>query len=427
MSPVEQQLRELMIAEAGDPPHRVTVEAVRRRAMRRWAAQAGAAGLAVVLAVGLGAAVSAGVLHLGKHAAGGTGEHAGPPRYYVSLGSGPGSQNLVTAVRARASGRVTAVVGDPLPGSSCAQGNVPVAAADNQTFFMICSIWRQAPGRGRGPGLPRRPGKITSIESRIYRFQVTSSGRISGYSLVKGSTLSGWAVSIGAAPDGSEVAVEVVQPSRSGQMATNEAPEGIFVINTRTGARALWRNGPYVPGALQYASATDISFTGDGRDLVVLQARCPRSRYAVNCNGHADTQVRAYGPAAGGGSLEKGQVLLNSAKLKPHGTSLSGAFISPDGTAVTALLTDCPRRGACTLTVSRIPLGSGRQPSVLYQAHTGSRFAGFFERFFSADPSGRYLILDAGAGKARVNGWIDHGRLVPLAPANGNIPIYETW
>jgi hypothetical protein len=42
-------------------------------------------------------------------------------------------------------------------------------------------------------------------------------------------------------------------------------------------------------------------------------------------------------------------------------------------------------------------------------------------------PSGRYLILDAGAGSARVNGWIDHRRLVPLAPANGNAADYEAW
>jgi hypothetical protein len=413
-------LRDLMIAEAGDPPHRVTAEAVRRRAIRRWAAQAGAASLAVVLAVGLGAAVSAGVLHSGRPAARG-GEHAGPPRYYISEYYDPKTHNQVMVVRARASGRVTAVIGDPLrgSGSSCDQGTVPVTAADDQTFFMICSIWRQEQGRSRGPGLPRRPGKIISIESRIYRFQVAGSGRITGYSPVKGSTLNGWADNIAATPGGSEVAVEVLLPSPSGQMATNEAAEGIFVINTRTGARALWRNGPYVPGALQYGSATDISLTGDGRDLVVLEARCRRGRY-VHCNGHANMQVRAYSPAAGGGSLEKGTVLLPDRYL-------SGAFISPDGTAVTALLTYCPPQGACTLTVARFLVGTGQRPRVLYQVHSGTRFAGIFERFFSSDPSGRYLILDAGAGKARVNGWIDHGRLVPLVPANGNIPEYATW
>jgi hypothetical protein len=424
---MEKQLRDLLIAEAGDPPHRVTVEAVRRRAIRRWAAQAGAASLAVILAVGLGVAVSAGILRSGTSAARGAGEHAGPPRYYVTQYFDAKARKLVMVVRARASGRITAMIRDPLPGSSCGEGTAGVAAADDQTFFMTCSVWRQAPGPARRPGLPRRPGKITSIESRIYRFQVTSSGRVTGYSLVKGSTLNGWADNIAATADGSELAAEVLQVSPSGRMATNQAPEGIFVINTRTGSRTLWHTGPYVPGAVQYAYATDLSFTADGRDLVVLEPRCHRGRYLVDCNGHADVQVRAYSPAAGGGSLEDGQVLLQDSALKPHGTHLSGAFISPDGSAMTALLTYCPPHGACTLTVARIPVGAGQQPRVLYQVHSGTRYQGIFERFFSADPSGRYLLLDAGAGNARVNGWIDHGRLVPLAPANGNAPEFETW
>jgi hypothetical protein len=429
---MERQLRDLMIAEAGDPPHRVTVEAVRRRAMRRWAAQAGAASLAVILAVGLGVAVSAGIFRTGTSAARGAGEHAGPPRYYVTQYFDPKARKLVMAVRARASGRVTAVVGDPMPGpgSSCGQGTVGLVAADDQTFFITCSVWRSAPAPGRRPGLPRqfrRPGKITSIQSRIYRFQVTSAGRITGYSLVKGSTLNGWADNIAVTADGSEIAAEVIALPRSGQMATNQVPEGIFVINTRTGSRALWRTGPYVPGAVQYVYGTDLSFTGDGRDLVVLGPRCRRSRSLVNCNGHANMQVRAYRPADVGGSLQGGQVLLQDSALNPRGTSLSDAFITPDGSAVTAVLTDCPPHGACTLTVARIPIGTGQQPRVLYQVHSGTRYQGIFERLFSSDPSGRYLILDAGAGNARVNGWINHGRLVPLAPADGNIPAYEAW
>ena len=423
---MEKQLRDLMIAEAGDPPHRVTVAAVRRRAIRRWAAQAGAAGLAVVLVAGLGVAVSAGILRFGTSAAHGAREHAGPPRYYVSQYFDAKARNPVMAIRARASGRVTALIPDPLPGSTCGQGTVGVAAANDQTFFMTCTVWRQARGPARRPGLPRRPGKIISIESRIYRFHVTSSGRITGYSLVRGSTLNGSVSNIAVTADGSELAAEVMRPSPSGQLATNEASVGIFVINTRTGSRTLWHPGPYVPGAIQYANAPDLSFTADGRDLVVLEARCHRGRYLVYCNGHADMQVRSYSPAAGGGSLEGGRVLLEGATLEPHGTFLSDGFITPDGSAVNAVLTNCPPHGACTLTVARIPVGGG-QPHVLYRVQTGTRYQGIFNRFFSSDPSGRYLILDAGAGNARVNGWIDHGRLVPLTPRDGNAPIYETW
>jgi hypothetical protein len=406
---MERQLRDLMIAEAGEPPRRVTVEAVRRRAIRRWAAQAGAACLAVVLAVGLGAAVGAGLMHTGKSAARRAGEHAGPPLYYVIDYFDREAHKFVMAVRARASGRVTAVIRDPLsgPGSACDQGRAGLAAADDQTFFMVCTIFRQAPGSAR------RPGKISFMESRIYRFQVTGSGRVTGYTPVKGGTISGWVGNIAASLDGSEIAAEVTQLSPSGQLATNRATKGIFVINTRTGSRALWYTGPRVPGAVQYASAQDLSFTGDGRELVVLEAWCRGGRYVVYCNGQADMQVRAYSPASQGGPLKGGQVLLRGSKLEPRGTFLSSAVIIPDGSAVTGLLTDCHRHVGCTMTVARIPVGTSQPSRVLYQGSGGGA------RFFSTDPSGRYVMLNVNAGKARLNGWIDHGRLVPLAPGNG--------
>jgi hypothetical protein len=420
---MERQLRELLNAEAGDPPHRVTVEAVRRRAVRRWVMQAGAAGLAVVLAVGLGVALSNGVLHIGASPASSS-QPAGPPRFYILQGG------QVLQVRNTHSGRVTATIHDPLPGSTCGGGNVGVAAADNQTFFMTCVTWKttRAPGRPfkRTPGHPIRPAKITSIQTHIYRFQVTDSGRITGYSRVKGGVLKGWASNIAAAPDGSEIAAEVFQPT-AGKLYTNAVPEGIVVINTRTGSQVLWRSGPYVPGAVQFGNGTDMSFTRDGRELAVLEAWCHRGPHKVFCNGHADMQLRAYSTAARGGSLESGQVLLNESALKPPGTSLVDGFITPDGSSVTALLATCPRHGACTLSVAGVQLVTGRALRVLYQTHTGSQYQGFFERFFSWDPSGRFLILDAGQGNARVNGWIDRGRLVPLTPADGNAPVYETW
>jgi hypothetical protein len=266
------------------------------------------------------------------------------------------------------------------------------------------------------------------VETRIYRFRVTSAGRIGGYSPVPGGVLKGLcAFNIAAAPDGSEFAVLVFRPGRSGSLATNAVPVGIMVVNTKTGHSALWRSGPYVPGAVQFASATDLSFTRHGRELVVLEARCHRSRTLVNCNGNANMQARAFSPAARGGSLQRGRVLLGQSRLVPRSTSITGAFITPDGSAVTAALANCPRGGACTLSVARFSAATGRPLRVLYRVRTGDRYHGFFERFFSSDPSGRYLILDAGAGSARVNGWIHHGRLIPLTPANGDSVIYETW
>jgi hypothetical protein len=245
---------------------------------------------------------------------------------------------------------------------------------------------------------------------------------------VKGGVLKGvWAFGIAASPDGSLIAVEADRPQPPGRLYTNTLPEGIFVIDTRTGHRALWRTGRGTPGAASFAFGTDLSFTSNDHQLVVLESLCPRSGYQSDCNGHADMQLRSYSPAVAGGSLASGQVLLDQSALRPAGTSLSDAFISRIWSTATAVLTRCPKHGTCILSVVRISVATGRVLRVLYQTRSGTAFQGIFERFFSADPSGRYLILDAGAGSARVNGWIDHGRLVRLAPANGNAPVYETW
>jgi hypothetical protein len=36
-------------------------------------------------------------------------------------------------------------------------------------------------------------------------------------------------------------------------------------------------------------------------------------------------------------------------------------------------------------------------------------------------------LIAVGPASGTVNGWIDHGRLVPLAPANGRGVLGETW
>ena len=72
--------------------------------------------------------------------------------------------------------------------------------------------------------------------------------------------------------------------------------------------------------------------------------------------------------------------------------------------------------GTCDLSVVRVSVATGRVLSVLYMVNTGTPFGKLWLRFLTADPSGRYLIIDADAHGAPVNGWIDHGKLVPLVP-----------
>src|SRR5262249_36058311 len=132
--------------------------------------------------------------------------------------SAGGASGPVTVVGAIATGAVMATVRSPWRQALLAD----IAAVRDQTFFMVCQ------GIG-GQGLH---GVVTG--SRIYRFRVAGSGRIGGYSLVRGRTLAGLrAHELAVAADGSEVAVTTGPPAATGAAGSAE----IMVIHTRTGAR----------------------------------------------------------------------------------------------------------------------------------------------------------------------------------------------
>jgi hypothetical protein len=56
-----------------------------------------------------------------------------------------------------------------------------------------------------------------------------------------------------------------------------------------------------------------------------------------------------------------------------------------------------------------VPLAGGGQPQLLYHGVTGPHAV----VALSSNASGQHLLLTW-----RLNGWIDHGRLRPLAPRN---------
>lgn len=390
----------------GEPPRWVSLDSIRRRAVQRRVTQAAVAGLAVV-AVGLGATFSAYAARGGSPAVGNTKTPAGPPRYYVQQESGPKSGEVTIVVRARTTGKVTSVVRNPQPRFGCGD---EIAAAGAHTFFMSCAIWRTNSG-----------GKSTAKATLIYRFEVNNAGQATNPTLLKGGILKRMVGNgLTASPNGSEVAIEATSPNPNGVVYTNSIPIGIFVINTTTGKRVLWRTGPYVPGKRGYTGANDISFTQNGSELVLLESLCHRSRYQNNCEPGDPREVRAFGPADQGGSLQGGQVLLRLSAFKKPGTILADALITPDGTALTSVIFSCPKRGLCTVTVARIALTTGKVLSKLYQVRTGTRFNGIYLNGFASDPTGRFVILNAAVNAKNkvVNGWIDHGRLVPLTPAD---------
>jgi hypothetical protein len=112
-----------------------------------------------------------------------------------------------------------------------------------------------------------------------------------------------------------------------------------------------------------------------------------------------------------------------SALLRTRGDYINNVIVSQDGATLTAAVMRSPGRGPDQVLIVRFS-ASGRQLRVLFQMRTGN---GFLYRFVSADPSGRYVLFDAGPTSATVNGWIGHGRLIPLAPSDGSNLVSEAW
>jgi hypothetical protein len=396
---MENQLRDLLEAAVGEPPRRVTVDAVRRRVIRRRILESAGIGAVAVVVAGIGVAAAFRVA--GANAPSGPVSHTGAPRYYVQASfPGTAGRPQPVVIRATATGAVTATVRCPWPNSVIApQG---ITAASNQTFFMICQkVVKQ--------------GKLFAVTgARIYRFQLTRSGRISRYSPMPGGVLGRHQPGgITATPDGTQIAVTVGQATLG---ARQSVPAAVYVIDTQTGARAIWHGGQEV------FSAADLTFTDNGTALeFVGLKKCAQGRGGTACE-----ELRTVSPAAAGGQLDSGRVLLPLSALATHpGDFVNQVVINPGGATLAAAIVHSGRGpGSNSVSVVKYSAVDGRQLRVLYYMRTGN---GFFYRFLSADPTGHYLIFNAGRTSGTLNGWIDHGRLISLRPANGSNVRYETW
>ena len=266
---------------------------------------------------------------------------------------------------------------------------------------------------------PRNDPQVTG--SRIYRFQLTARGRIPRYTLMPGGSLDGLSVGrVTSSADGTEVAVSTVPAGPPSSRVSAD----IMVINTRTGARAVWHGSPAVPGTMALGP-NDLSLTADGRELACLAIpRCIRGHCKSTGNGE---EVRAVSPAAAGGQLSSSRLLARQSALVPLASGyLDGALVSANGSSVFVLEMNSPPRGGSTaVSVVKVSAATGQPVRVVYRVATGS---GFSFRFFSADPFRRYPILDVGpANGAMPSGWIYHRHLVPLSPRDGTNVIWETW
>jgi hypothetical protein len=325
------------------------------------------------------------------------GPPAGPPKFYIESGIAPhGARKLQNVVRATATGAITGTVSCPWAKSTVQD----IAAAASQTFFVDCIRFSAGPG-----------SKI--IETRIYRFQVTAAGRTARYRLVPGGTFEGQVGGLAASANGAVLAVGAAPPAA-------DASE-IIVINTKTGRHAIWRGG-VMPGGEIFAGGRP-SLTVDGKELAVFgRAHCPKGGAPGSCKSPGE-EMRVVSPALAGGKLASGRMVFRESQLtNPKNGYINGAFIDSGGTTVTAPIVFGGLTGSYVEVLS-VSVTTGKPLKVEFKLNTGD---GFNYRFVSADPSGRWVLFDAGRSSTLMNGWVDNGKLVPLKPTGG-FTFGEVW
>lgn len=312
------------------------------------------------------------------------GSAAHPPAFYIVRQFEGG-----TTVRATATSAVTASVRCPQAG---AQPGALAAQADNRTFYLVC----QSP-----------------TAAKIYRFRLTSAGKIPSYSAVRGGTFTGdRAGALAVSANGSLVAVGVAA-QQPGSLS------GTVVITTKTGAHGTW-SGRDLPGGVIF-SGGELSFADNGRVLAVFgRARCLKSDPACKS---PDEEMLELSPAARGGQLSSGKVVFTQGQVGPPSkTFINEAYLSSDGSTVTlSLLGDgLPPDSVSVVQRSAV---TGNRIDVPFRLVTGN---GFSYSFVSTDATGRWVLFDAGPSRASVFGWIRDGKLVRLKPAGSGIS-FGAW
>jgi hypothetical protein len=403
---------------AGGRRRRSGHPARRRWWQSAWAAPIGTAA-AVVLAIGLAAAMS--------NELSGTGQPAGPGplpvaphRFYVAT-----DLTGNTVVRSTATGKVTATV--PVPSLQTVGWSVApeVAAAAGGTFYVA------AFERGRP-------------DEQIFWFRLTGAGQVTGFARMPGGSLRrGWvADSLAASPDGSLVAVGAYYEGSVHYQGPGRSDQ-LVVIHSSTGAQSVWRGGEPASGYKHFGVAS-LSWTASDHKLAVLGEWC---RVASGPGGEGCprwerlAQLRTINPAGRGGSVLAGHLLLAQSSRYSY---IAQALINPGGSVITAMLLHGPVVGTGqvsgmfpdNLTVERISVTTGRQLGVLYQRHLGATTSvsgGMADPLtLAADPAGRGLILnggicDPGCGNV-FNGWLRDGRLISLLPTGfASREAVEAW
>jgi hypothetical protein len=395
----------------------------REAGRRAWAAPVAAAA-GVLLVAGVAAAVAVHARGPGR-SGGSLAAAPSPDRYYVVGGLDGGRP----VVRSTATGRITATV--PVPRSPKAPQYGLAAAAPGGVFFV--AAW-----------VPQATGE------KIYRFRVTAAGRVSGFAAVPGGVFGGaqWtADAMAVSPDADQVAISFGFIGPAGNCGSAGQPpcpttwpsDYIVVLNTVTGKKSVWQGGLSELG--KRFMVGNLSWTDDGHELAFFGQGCPQGGWepgSESCGTDRLAEARTLDPAAGGGRLDSGRLLLLHSARYPY---IAQAVISPDGSTITAIVLTGPVIGNANvsggfpddLAVEQISARTGKLLRVLYRRELGdtSEVNGVPDPLaLMPDAAGQHWLLNGGicVGSCTTgfNGWIDRGTLVPLAPADGRL-AYEAW
>jgi hypothetical protein len=373
------------------PPLPAADYAAERQWRKRWLAPA-AAGATVVIIVVLLSAIH---LFSGGPPRGQTSNTPGPPRFYAT------EESFHILIRRTATGALVSRVPSPLasgptPGTKGHMWAASVAAVAGDRKFVAAYT-----------GVPLHS---TVEQTRLYTFYLTGAGRVTQLSMVRGGVIFGLDAGsvMSVSPDGSQVALAAYRPVRLG---SPPSPPAIVVIDLRTGTSGAWGGGLARPGFA--LSIPSISWTSGDHSLVFLAQWCKNDFAGGICaRGPHAAQVRTLDLVAGGGRLSAGRVRLGESARYPY---IAHALLTPSGKAVTLVVLGGPYLGKVSpipqdLRVIQVPLGGGGRPQLLYHGVMGPHAA----VFLGSDATGRYLLL-----AWRLNGWLDHGVLRPLAPQGG--------
>jgi hypothetical protein len=294
---------------------------------------------------------------------------SGPPEFYVSFG--PGLKTQPIQVRRTNTSQLTAAI-PAVHGWTFAE---VAASAGDRTFFADAI-------NTSGTGCP--------VMTRIYRFSIADSGRLSSFGLV--TQFSGSADNLAAAPDGSRLAYDLGSSNCTSIQEPRIAVRDLTTETVRTWTSTIGNEG----------GDDLLSWSPDGRSLVV---NLDYSVRVNSTNATYDDVAVALDTASTGGSLAAHSRVLRG-RTNCHPGCADQILAGPDDTLLVAMQSLVGGHAW----VARIQLGQTPREQILYTWPHPLSSVDSPEIY--ADPSGRYIIFSTTA--LSPYGWIRDGRLVPL-------------